>query len=119
MLKRYWGIGITIFLLIAGFTIAGSSNEEKLKLVTPPDDLLSQVVDQHYAGRNQKQLDTENLKVLEFMAEGETLYIFDFGTQDLCGIRGCLYAIHKADGSILARNLVHFEKILALVPIGK
>jgi hypothetical protein len=56
--------------------------------------LMKRVIQENYAAGLGHSI---HPKVLNLVAK-EELYVFDFNTPDLCGIRGCLYVVYTGDG---------------------
>jgi len=57
-----------------------------------PESLIDQAVNENY----HSPLGTIYPKVFRLRA-GKELFVFDFNTQELCGVAGCLYAVYTRD----------------------
>jgi len=84
---------ITIFGLALGLLARPSSQDFVDAWSVAPWTLIKKAMHENYAAVNGQII---RPKALNFTAE-QDLYVFDFNTPNLCGIRGCLYAVYTGE----------------------
>ena len=79
-----------------------------------PQSLLKKVITK----KSTRNLDISSIKVMQIPSNGSgNLYIFDYGSPQLCGAGGCLYSVYNSEGKTLLefianRNLPVGEKLV-------
>ena len=79
-----------------------------------PKSLLKKVLSK----KTTRYLDIPSIKVMQIPTQGAgSLYIFDYGSPQLCGTAGCLYSVYNSEGKTLLefianRNLPVGEKLV-------
>ncbi|MEM9925391.1 MAG: histidine kinase [Cyanobacteria bacterium P01_D01_bin.50] len=67
-------------------------------------------------------LDISSIKVMQISSNGSgNLYIFDYGSPQLCGVAGCLYSVYNSDGKTLLEFIANpkLPKSQKLIKVGE
>ena len=83
-----------------------------------PKPLLKKVVTQ----KSTRYLDISLIKVMQIPSNGSgDLYIFDYGSPQLCGAGGCLYSVYNSDGKTLLEFIANSKlpKSQKLIKVGE
>ena len=83
-----------------------------------PKPLLKKVVTQ----KSTRYLDISSIKVMRIPSNGSgDLYIFDYGSPQLCGAGGCLYSVYNSDGKTLLEFIANpkLPKSQKLIKVGE
>lgn len=71
-----------------------------------PQPLLKQVLSQ----KSTRYLDISSIKVIRIPSQGAGhLYIFDYGSSQLCGAAGCLYSVYNKSGKPLLEFIANSQ----------
>jgi len=100
-------ITLIIFIIIMIFTVSAlhtslSKNNPRLTWERAegivPQSLLKQVLSQ----KSTRYLNISSIKVMRISSQGaDNLYLFDYGSPQLCGATGCLYSVYNESGKPL------------------
>ncbi|MEO0842166.1 MAG: histidine kinase [Cyanobacteria bacterium J06633_8] len=83
-----------------------------------PKTLLKKVVTK----QSTRYLDISSIKVMQIPSQGAgNLYLFDYGSPQLCGAAGCLYSVYNSDGKTLLEFIANpqLPKAQELVKVSK
>ena len=83
-----------------------------------PKSLLKKVLSKKTA----RYLDIPSIKVMQIPSNGSgDLYIFDYGSPQLCGAGGCLYSVYNSDGKTLLEFIANpkLPKSQKLIKVGE
>ncbi|MEL6164150.1 MAG: histidine kinase, partial [Cyanobacteria bacterium J06628_3] len=83
-----------------------------------PKPLLKKVVTK----KSTRYLDISSIKVMQIPSRGASnLYIFDYGSPQLCGAGGCLYSVYNSDGKTLLEFIANpkLPKSQKLIKVGE
>ncbi len=83
-----------------------------------PKPLLKKVITK----KSTRYLDISSIKVMQIPSRGASnLYIFDYGSPQLCGTAGCLYSVYNSDGKTLLEFIANpkLPKSQRLIKVGK
>ncbi|MGB3656243.1 MAG: hypothetical protein WBA41_34215, partial [Rivularia sp. (in: cyanobacteria)] len=83
-----------------------------------PKPLLKKVVNK----KSTRYLDISSIKVMQIQSRGAgNLYIFDYGSPQLCGAGGCLYSVYNSDGKTLLEFIANpkLPKSQKLITVGE
>ena len=83
-----------------------------------PKPLLKKVVTK----KSTRYLDISSIKVMQISSQGVgNLYIFDYGSPQLCGTGGCLYSVYNSDGKTLLEFIANpkLPKSQKLIKVGE
>ena len=83
-----------------------------------PKPLLKKVVTQKLT----RYLDIYSIKIMRISLNGaNNLYIFDYGSPQLCGAGGCLYSVYNSDGKTLLEFIANpkLPKSQKLIKVGE
>ncbi|MEL6462187.1 MAG: histidine kinase [Cyanobacteria bacterium J06621_15] len=83
-----------------------------------PKSLLKKVVTK----KSTRYLDISSIKVMRISLNGaNNLYIFDYGSLQLCGAGGCLYSVYNSDGKTLLEFIANpkLSKSQKLIKVGE
>ena len=72
--------------------------------------------------KSTRYLDISSIKVMQIPSKGVgNLYIFDYGSPQLCGAGGCLYSVYNSDGKTLLEFIANPQPPTAqeLVKVSK
>ncbi|MGB3642177.1 MAG: histidine kinase [Rivularia sp. (in: cyanobacteria)] len=86
------------------------------EVITKP--LLKKVVTK----KSTRYLDICSIKVMQIPSRGAgNLYIFDYGSSQLCGAAGCLYSVYNSDGKTLLEFIANpkLTKSQKLIKVGE
>ncbi len=91
----------SIFLLVSSFAVASVLAKTTDPgfvdaRIVAPESLIGKAVNENY----HSELGTIYPKVFRLRA-GKELFVFDFNTQELCGVAGCLHAVYTREGQRL------------------
>ena len=97
-------IALFLFIIVMIFTVSAlhtslSKNSPRLTWesaeIVVPQSLLKQVLSQKLT----RHLDISSIKVMQISShDAGNLYIFDYGSPQLCGVSGCLYSVYDIHG---------------------
>ncbi|MBV6627369.1 MAG: histidine kinase [Rivularia sp. (in: Bacteria)] len=82
-----------------------------------PKSLIKKVVTKKFT----RYLDISSIKVMQISSNASgNLYIFDYGSPQLCGAGGCLYSVYNSDGNTLLEFIANpkLPKSQKLIKIG-
>ena len=83
-----------------------------------PKSLLKKVITK----KSTRYLDISLIKVMQIPSNGSgDLYIFDYGSPQLCGAGGCLYSVYNSDGKTLLEFIANpkLPKSQKLIKVGE
>ena len=83
-----------------------------------PKSLLKKVITK----KSTRYLDISSIKVMQIPSNGSgDLYIFDYGSPQLCGAGGCLYSVYNSDGKTLLEFIANpkLPKSQKLIKVGE
>ncbi|MDY6897589.1 MAG: histidine kinase [Cyanobacteriota bacterium] len=83
-----------------------------------PKPLLKKVVTK----KSTRYLDISLIKVMQIPTQGAgNLYIFNYGSPQLCGAAGCLYSVYNDSGKLLLEFIAHSQipKSQKLIKVGE
>ncbi|MEM1395185.1 MAG: hypothetical protein AAGG00_18215 [Cyanobacteria bacterium P01_H01_bin.150] len=83
-----------------------------------PKSLIKKVITK----KSTSYLDISSIKVMQIPSNGSgDLYIFDYGSPQLCGAGGCLYSVYNSDGKTLLEFIANpkLPKSQNLIKIGE
>ncbi len=83
-----------------------------------PKPLLKKVVTK----QSTRYLDISSIKVMRIPPQGAgNLYLFDYGSPQLCGAAGCLYSVYNFDGKTLLEFIANpkLPKSQKLIKVGE
>ena len=120
---------IALFLFITGMIFAVSALHTNLSKNNPiltwesaeivvPKSLIKQVLSQ----KSTRYLDISLIKVMQIPTQGAgNLYIFNYGSPQLCGAAGCLYSVYNDSGKLLLEFIAHSQipKSQKLIKVGE
>ena len=69
-----------------------------------------------------RYLDISSIKVMQIPSQGAgNLYIFDYGSPQMCGVGGCLYAVYNSYGQTLLEFIANpkLPKSQKLIKVGE
>ena len=72
--------------------------------------------------KSTRYLDISSIKVMQIPSNGSgNLYIFDYGSPQLCGAGGCLYSVYNSDGKTLLEFIANpqLPKSQKLIKVGE
>lgn len=95
---------LEIFIILTIFAFYNNLSTKK-RIITwknveevTPQSLLKKVITK----QSTRYLDISSIKVMQIPSRGAgNLYIFDYGSSQLCGAAGCLYSVYNSDGKTL------------------
>ncbi|NJO30648.1 MAG: histidine kinase [Richelia sp. SL_2_1] len=100
-------IALFLFIIVMIFTVSAlhtslSKNNPRLAWesaeIVVPQSLLKQILSQ----KSTRYLDISSIKVMRISSQDTgNLYIFDYGSPQLCGVGGCLYSVYNPKGKVL------------------
>ncbi len=83
-----------------------------------PKPLLKKVVSK----KSTRYLNISSIKVMRIPSQGAgNLYLFDYGSPQLCGSAGCLYSVYDDSGKLLLEFIAHSQipKSQKLIKVGE